>query len=354
MVKVRSRVRSSTQLLIKSIAAETNRLIQQEQANIINLSQGVPNLPMFHAASEAIQSLLETRRFPYTDVAGLLDVRQTAASFINSQYFPLASQPPLPSSNTTATVDGDGDGFAFDANHIVITAGAAQAVYNALALSIESQDDVVLSPLPAYGLYKHQTEILGGTFDTIPSEACNSFIPSIANLEQAFDRYAPTQQQQQQRIRSIILCYPNNPVGSVLTAEHAAAIAAYLDQQLLAAEQRGDDGFSVILDEVYIGITSAEYDTAKSSILAHASKRLLNACFLVLSASKGLGAIPGVRAGILACPNKHLIDNVIKIQTACTANASILSQCAIKASLEHVMREPLALVEVASYVNRNA
>ena len=81
----------------------------------------------------------------YTDVPGLAKVRDTAANFINFFY----------RTDTFATP------IKFDRKNVIITAGAVQSVYNVLALSVENKNDVVISPLPAYGLYKHQTELLG-------------------------------------------------------------------------------------------------------------------------------------------------------------------------------------------------
>jgi aspartate/methionine/tyrosine aminotransferase len=145
MVKVVDRIEKSEQLLIKQIAAETNRLIQEQNAKIVNLSQGTPNLKIFEATERAMQSIIAERKLPYTDIAGLAKVRSTAAQFIKRFYRTknFATKPSI------------------KADNIIITAGAVQAVYNVLALSIESTEDVVVSPLPAYGLYKHQTELLG-------------------------------------------------------------------------------------------------------------------------------------------------------------------------------------------------
>jgi hypothetical protein len=82
MVKVNSRVLEAPQQLIKVIAAQTARLIEQG-APILNLSQGSPNLPMFEAAHDAAVAELATRRLPYTDVPGRVEVRQACADFLN-------------------------------------------------------------------------------------------------------------------------------------------------------------------------------------------------------------------------------------------------------------------------------
>ena len=121
-------------------------------------------------------------------------------------------------------------------------------------------------------------------------------------------------------VRSVVLCFPNNPVGTTLTASEARDIAAFLDEKL--AQFPAAD-FSVLLDEVYIGITAPG---AHHSVLSHASPRLLRNCFLVLSVSKGLGAMPGARGGFLAAFDQAVVPELVKVQMACTANASSVSQ----------------------------
>mgnify|MGYP001045741220 FL=1 len=156
MVKVRSRITESSQLLIKRIAATTAELVR-DGATIVNLSQGVPNLPVFAAARDAMVALLEQQRLPYTDVAGERDVRDTVATFVNHMYA--------------------GCQHRFSAEHVVVTAGAVQAVFNSLALSIEHADEVVMSPLPAYGLYKHQVRVQEPS--TMASRFARSQMPAV-------------------------------------------------------------------------------------------------------------------------------------------------------------------------------
>jgi aspartate/methionine/tyrosine aminotransferase len=174
MPYIRPSVLSATPLLIKQIAAETAALVG-EGASILSLAQGTPNLPLFAPAVDAMTELVQSAKLPYTDVNGLAAVRSVAAEFVKA-YYPLpAHAEPL------------------DADHVLITTGAAQSVYNCLALSVGGPSDVVLSPLPAYGLYLHQTNILNGTFDTIETSMENDFKPTIENLEAAFKKHTKTE-----------------------------------------------------------------------------------------------------------------------------------------------------------------
>ena len=178
---IRSNIREAEPLLIKQIAAETSALIA-DGAKILSLAQGTPNLPLFPTAVEEMNKLIATAKLPYTDVNGLASVRSIAAEFVR-RYYPLPDHLSEP----------------LDADHVLITTGAAQAVYNCLALSVgEKKEDVVLSPLPAYGLYLHQTNILGGTFDPVITHAVNDFKPTIEDLEAAFKKHTTTESVERQ------------------------------------------------------------------------------------------------------------------------------------------------------------
>ncbi len=172
-----------------------------------------------------------------------------------------------------------------------------QAIYNVLALSIESKQDIVLSPLPAYGLYKHQTELLGGTFVPIPTRFENDFIPDVDVLRSLFEHHVDSKNQL--LVRSIVLGFPDNPAGSCLSEAKCKEIANFLDEMLIKYENPGKQyllifylripvGFSIILDEVYFGILGKSSYKSYQSILMHSSPRVLQSTFLVLSGSKGI------------------------------------------------------------------
>lgn len=144
-------------------------------------------------------------------------------------------------------------------------------------------------------------------------------------------------------VRSLVLCFPNNPVGSTLTAVEAQELAAYLDRKLT---EHPESDFSVVLDEVYLGLNE---QGAHHSILSYASPKLLANCMLVLSVSKGLGAMPGGRGGFLTVFSKSLAKELTKIQMACTANCCSIAQVGLQASLRHILDHPEAITSAFEY-----
>lgn len=332
--KVVAHVGKAKDLLIKKIARETAGLQRDLEANsaanggarLVNMSQGVPCLPIFEAAHKAMSTLLNTRRLPYSDVAGEPEVRESAALFVNTAY------------NQTGA-------NAFSKDNVIITAGAIQAIYNCLALSIEGSQDVVATPLPAYSIYQQQTNMLRGTFTTFGGSGLR--VPTPESLRELF---AATngQPNSNQKLRVLVLCLPNNPTGAMLTVNEARELCATLDalwEEWYAHDPAG--GFSVVLDEVYVGITAKPAPSA--SLLTFASPRLRNAIFLVSSCSKGLGAMPGARAAWITAPNAGAIPELAKIQLVCTGNASTVSQAGLKGSLDFLRANPGQMDDIWRY-----
>lgn len=309
MVRIVRRIEEAPTLLIKRIASETDALLASG-APIINLSQGCPNLPMFEAARDAAVASIQSRRLPYTSVPGEDSVRETCANFLNTVVLGLSGaenkEPPV-----------------YTSSHVCVTNGAVGAVYCALAVQVESSDDVVASPLPAYGLYRSDTVLLGGTFVGLPA-GCpeDGFALKPSDIRSAFETHGS-------KLRCLVLCSPNNPTGKCFSDGEAKRLADELERQL---ESYPD--FSVLLDEVYTGIAGSH-----TSILRHASPRLRQACFVTLSASKGLGGCPGARAGFVAVADGHVAAQLAKVQMATGANVSVPSQKILDASLRHVLAD---------------
>lgn len=162
---------------------------------------------------------------------------------------------------------------------------------SALLQFIKGPNDVVATTVPAYGLYQQQSKLLRGSFATFEDL-------SAEGLHKLFK----TENVGQRKIRTLVLCLPNNPTGTMITVSEAKSLCKALDEiydEYYASDLNG--GFSVILDEVYLGITAKPVQ----SLLCHASPRLRQSLFLILSCSKGLGAMPGARAAWITSKLAH-------------------------------------------------
>lgn len=106
-------------------------------------------------------------------------------------------------------------GQVIDADQVVVTIGAQNALLTA-ALCLIEPGDQVLVPEPMYVTYPGTIAAAGGESVGIRSPAQNRFHPLINDMESAIGP----------RTRAIFLATPNNPTGAVYTAEELSCIAA--------------------------------------------------------------------------------------------------------------------------------
>lgn len=309
-VSLTERVRNSRPILIKEIAATVGARKAQGHS-IVDLSQGAPCLPIVKAAEERMVEFIRGRQLPYAPVPGIDSVRRAAAQFVNEAY---------------------GLDSPFDESQVIITAGGVQACFLVFSLVIESARDVLLTTLPAYGLYQVQATHFGGTLGFVKGRWTDA-----KALRAAFAEHRAAGR----RVRAVVLVTPNNPTGEVMSEQDAQELACALEEEL----DLQPDGFLVLLDEVYIGLASGPH----RSLLRVASPRLRQRICLMLSGSKSLGSMPGARAGFLAVGDKNLVQRMVQVQGCASANASTIAQVGLEASLRHFLQEPSALQQAHAY-----
>jgi aspartate/methionine/tyrosine aminotransferase len=144
--------------------------------------------------------------------------------------------------------------------------------YNMLGL--ESSDKVII-PTPTFGYYFKQLQDSRINFEIMPTKKENNFAIDPIELEERIDRTGA---------RVLLLCYPNNPTGAILTRENAEAIAEVVKRR----------GVFVISDEVFIK-NNLSGDNRHCSIAS--IDGMLEQSLTLTSISKMMG-IPSVRTAI--------------------------------------------------------
>lgn len=317
LVVLTRRVNECKQLAIKEIAALVSKEISSGK-DIVNMSQGVPSARIFEDSRRAMTTVIDAGRLPYSAVPGREEVRGVCARFVNKIYFKSRRE----------------DFFSSD--NIIVTAGGIQACHVCLGLVLETRQDVLLTSLPAYPLYQMEAAYYGATFSATEIENGRA-TPTPEALRRAFANH----RNRGQRVRAVVLCCPNNPTGAAIASlDEARDLAEALQEEIARGGQ-----FIVLLDEVYLGIES----NAHVSLLQVASPALAQRICLVLSASKGLGAMPGARAGFVACADRRLVSHMVKLQSCGSGNASTISQEGLRAALDYCMSSPRVLENVRDY-----
>jgi methionine aminotransferase len=175
-----------------TIFSEMTRLALQHGA--INLSQGFPDFDTHMELKELVAKYIRAGHNQYAPMQGVGALREIIATKTRQLY-----------------------GAVYDpATEITITTGGTQAIYTAVTAMIHPGDEVVLIE-PAYDCYAPIVRLNGG----IPVYAALDF-PSYRIDWDAFRRLINS------KTRLIILNFPHNPSGAVLSAQDLETLAAIL------------------------------------------------------------------------------------------------------------------------------
>ncbi|MEJ5996022.1 methionine aminotransferase [Pedobacter sp. Du54] len=230
-----------------------------QEHNAINLSQGFPD---YGASEKLINSIVEAIKAghnQYAPMAGLMQLRALIATKINRFY--------------QANYDPE--------TEITITAGGTQAIFTALAATINSGDEVIIFE-PAYDCYAPAVKLFGG-------------------LVKPFELHGPDYEIDWEMVKKlftantkmIILNNPHNPTGSILTKKDIDA--------LIKLTKNTD--IIILSDEVYEHII---FDGVKHQSIA-LYPELKERSFIVASFGKLLHTT-GWKVGYCLAPTKLTLE----------------------------------------------
>ena len=265
--------------------------------NAISLGIGEPDfVTPFTSRSAMIDSLLDGQT-QYTANPGILPLRQEIAEYL-AERWQLRYDPK---------------------NEILVTIGASEAIDITLRAVIEPGDEVIV-PEPCYVSYQPCVVFAVGVpvpVDTFPEQGFEVTGDSI--------RAALTD-----RTKAILLSYPNNPTGAVLSPENLGAVAAIARERDLL----------VIVDEIYNELT---YDGARQQSIA-SLPGMFERTVTINGFSKAF-AMTGLRIGYLAAP-ADLLKAIAKIHQYTIMCASRQSQVAALCALKKGREDNYADVEL--------
>jgi aminotransferase len=159
---------------------------------VISLGVGQPDfVTPNHIRQAAIRSIEDGETY-YTSNYGLVELRHAISRHLARLY-----------------------DVRYDAGtEIIVTAGVSEALNVALEAILDPGDEV-LSPDPGYVAYLPCVVIAGGVYVQVPTRAEDGFALRPEELER---RITP-------RSKAILIGYPANPTGAVMTRETMLAIA---------------------------------------------------------------------------------------------------------------------------------
>ncbi|MBR5293159.1 MAG: pyridoxal phosphate-dependent aminotransferase [Oscillospiraceae bacterium] len=229
--------------------------------NVFDYSLGNPSIPAPAGVNEAIQAVLEEMPslaiHGYTSAPGDLPLRQAVAEDLNARY-------------DAGVRPGD----------LFIGCGAAPELVSVIrALAVEDSEFIAVAPF--FPEYRPFVESSGGKLVVVPADIPN-FQIDFAALEAALN--ANTQ--------AIILNSPNNPAGTVYTAETLGKLAALLERK--SAEF--GKAIYIISDEPY-------RELVYGGVIAPWIPGIYDSTIVCYSWSKSL-SLPGERIGYVYVPEK--------------------------------------------------
>jgi len=258
----------------------------------INLSVGEP---AFHPPENALiagWNAVRKDKISYTATNGISELREELAQKARGKY-----------------------GLNYDPDsEILVTVGGTEAIFLAL-MGLVNASDEVLVPNPSFVVYTPGILLVGGTPVYIPLLEKNGFRPSINDVRSLITS----------KSRVMILNFPNNPTGAVLSYDETAAIAK------IAVEHN----LIVISDEVYEEITYD--DTAHYCLATFPGMRERT---LVINSFSKTYAMTGLRVGYVYGP-RELISGlwlVHQYTVACTDSvAQNIALAALRGSQDFVV-----------------
>jgi aminotransferase len=175
---------------------------------VISLGVGQPDFVTPNQIRQAAIKSIEDGWTSYTSNYGLVELRTAISRHLQRLY-----------------------GVHYDSGtEIIATAGVSEALNIALQAIIDPGDEV-LSPDPGYVAYLPCVLLAGGVYTQVPTRAEDGFVLHPDDLEQ---RITP-------RTKALLIGYPANPTGAVMSREVMMAVAEIVEKHNLF----------VISDEIY-------------------------------------------------------------------------------------------------------
>jgi len=271
--------------------------------DIISLGVGEPDFVTPWHIREACMYSLERGRTTYTHNAGLPELREAITNYLHATF----------------SVDYD------PKDEVLVTVGGSEAIDLALRVLIEPGDEILI-PEPSYISYSPIATVGGGQPVPIETFAEHSFKLTAEALEAQITS----------RSKVLVLCYPSNPTGGIMTYEDWLPIAKLVEKHDLI----------VISDEIYAELT---YDVKPVSFASMPGMK--DRTVLVSGFSKAF-AMTGWRMGY-ACGHPDIIGAMLKIHQYTVMCAPIMGQvAALEALTEHGLEEKDKMVEAYNYRRR--
>jgi len=252
--------------------------------DVISLGIGEPDFVTPQPIIQAGIQSLQQGHTQYTSNAGTIELRQALAVHLEAlhevQYDP--------------------------ASELVMTVGVSEALYLALTAVLDPGDEVII-PTPCFVSYQSEVVLAGGVPVEVPCTVEEQFQPDPEVIEAAVTP----------RTKAILLGYPNNPTGAVVSRERMIALGRVAERYDLV----------IISDEIYDQLVYGVKHVCASALPGLRERTLLLGGF-----SKDY-AMTGWRIGYAAAP-ASLLQGLLRVHQYTIMSAPTTSQAAALKALQ--------------------
>lgn len=253
--------------------------------DVVALTVGQPDfITPWHIREAAIESIEKGKTY-YTSNAGTPELRLEISKYMKRR-FNLSYSPQ---------------------NEIFVTVGGSEAIDVAMRAILEPGDEVIL-PQPAFVCYEPIAAMQGASVVHIDTKLENNFKVTAREIKNAIT----------EKTKMLILPFPNNPTGAILTREELEEIAEVLR----------DTNICVLSDEIYAELTYGKNHVSIAEIDGMWERTIIASGF-----AKAY-AMTGWRLGYVCAP-APLLKEMLKIHQYAIMCASTASQFAAVEALKN-------------------
>ncbi len=184
--------------------------LERKGMKIFNFGIGQPDIPTFEHIINAAKEALNARFTGYTETAGIYELREAIAEYLNNRY-----------------------GSDVTYSEVIVTPGAKTALFLALSAYLREGDEVLV-PEPSFPAYPEVTKFLGAKPIFIPLKWLGrekGFKLDLEAIENAITS----------KTKMIVVNNPHNPTGAVFSSDEVEWVMDLARRK----------GIIVLADEIY-------------------------------------------------------------------------------------------------------
>lgn len=275
-MEIASRLSELTPSLTLAIDSKAKAL-KAEGVDVCGFGAGEPDMDTPEHIKAAAAAALASGHTKYTPSSGIPELRQAISKKLSAD-----------------------NGLEYKPSQIIVSNGAKQSCFNAIAAVVNPGDEVVI-PAPFWLSYPEMVRIAGGIPVIVNTKEENGWKMTAEEFENAMTPCT----------KMVIINSPGNPTGSVYTRDELRAIS----------EVAAEEDIYILSDEIYEKLT---YDGAEHVSIGSLTPEAYDLTITVNGFSKAY-AMTGWRLGYLAAP-EPIAKAIDSMQSHMTSNPCSFAQ----------------------------